>query len=81
MAELSPEQILHRAKAIEAFLASDAWAEVQERMEERALKAFKARNSTSADREALWQKWQSFEDVQREFRAIRDRQLALSEQE
>ena len=81
MAELTPEQILHRAKAIEAFLASDAWTEVQDRMEEKAFKAFRAKTSTPAEREALWQKWQAFEEISSVFRAIRDRQLALSEQE
>jgi hypothetical protein len=81
MAELTPEQILHRAKAVEAFMASDAWTEVQERMEERAFKAFRAKTSTPAEREALWQKWQAFEEMASVFRAIVDRQLAVPEEE
>jgi hypothetical protein len=81
MAELTPEQILHRAKAVEAFMNSDAWTEVQERMEDKAFKAFRAKTSTPEQREALWQKWQAFEEIASVFRAIRDRQLAIPEQE
>ena len=81
MAELTPEQILHRAKAVEAFMASDAWQEVQERMEEKAFKAFRAKTSTPEQREALWQKWQAFEEMASVFRAIVDRQLAVLEEE
>jgi len=81
MADLTPEQILHRAKAVEAFMASDAWTEVQERMEEKAFKAFRAKNSTPELREALWQKWQAFEEMASVFRAIVDRHLTLPEEE
>ena len=81
MADLSPEQILHRAKAVEAFMASDAWIEVQERMEEKAFKAFRAKSSTPDQREALWQKWQAFEEMASVFRAIVDRHLTLPEEE
>ena len=81
MAELTPEQILHHAKAVEAFMASDAWTEVQERMEEKAFKAFRAKTSTPEQREALWQKWQAFEEMASVFRAIVDRHLTLPEEE
>jgi len=81
MADLTPEQILHRAKAVEAFMASDAWIEVQERMEEKAFKAFRAKSSTPDQREALWQKWQAFEEMASVFRAIVDRHLTLPEEE
>ena len=81
MAELTAEQILHRAKAVEAFMASDAWTEVQERMEDKAFKAFRAKTSTPELREALWQKWQAFEEMASVFRAIVDRHLTLPEEE
>lgn len=81
MTDLTPEQILHRAKAVEAFMASDAWREVQDRMEEKAFKAFRAKTSTPEMREALWQKWQAFEEMASVFRAIIDRHLANPEQE
>jgi len=81
MAELTSAQILHRAKAVEAFLASDAWTEVQERMEDNAFKAFRKRTSTPEQREALWQKWQAFEEMASVFRAICDRQLAIPPEE
>lgn len=82
MAELSADVQVFRGKIMEAFLDSDTWAEVVERIEGECLKGFKAKDATPEKLLALWQRWQAFEDNQRVFRAIRDRgHLAESQQE
>jgi hypothetical protein len=79
---LSPEVQIFRAKIMGTFLDSDTWQEVVERIEGECVKGFKAKDMTPEKLLALWQRWQSFEDVQRVFRAIRDRgQLAENPEE
>jgi len=62
-----------------SFLASDAWEEVQERLDREAWLAFKAAQSTPVQREALWTQVRAFEEVYRVLRAIRDRANLESE--
>ena len=73
MSELTVEQIAHRGRMAASFLASDAWTELVDRIEQDGFRRFKSKESTPAEREAVWVQLQAFEEVQRVLRAIRDR--------
>lgn len=73
MAQLDAEAILYRAKLTAQFLASPAWSEAVEAVETKIFKEWAKPETDAPRREALWQKYQAYQDLKRELRATRDR--------
>lgn len=71
--ELTVEQVIYRAKLVAAFLASEAWTELEERVERRAFQQFKSPEATPEQLQMIWQRLMGFEDLKRELRVLRDR--------
>lgn len=75
------ETVLYRSKLTAQFLASDAWTEAEEAVEQ-AIKDEWARFDTpSPRRDELWAEYQAFQRLKTRFRAMRDRALDETSEE